>query len=70
MTAVAQTKNEKLQGDLEDSFSETLIASGLIDDSALARARRAAARRGARLDRVLVELGLIEEERLGRFVAD
>ncbi|WP_198030114.1 GspE/PulE family protein [Bradyrhizobium sp. Tv2a-2] len=44
-----------------DAFSECLLAQGLIDAGAVARARRAAEATAERLDHVLVKLGLIAE---------
>ena len=54
----------------EEDLADALLEARLIEPAALERARRASARGEARLERAIVELGLIEEERLGRFLAD
>ncbi|MEM1159384.1 MAG: GspE/PulE family protein [Pseudomonadota bacterium] len=51
-------------------WSTALLDAGLVDDLSLHRARRAAEQGGTRLDAALLELGLLDEDRLIRFFCD
>ncbi len=51
-------------------LSESLVASGVIDQRTLDRARRVASDTGGRLDRVLTQLGMISERSLAEAMAD
>ena len=53
-----------------DDWGEALVEVGLLDQLSLSRARRAAAEGTARLDQVLLELGLIDEDSLLAFLAE
>ncbi|MEM7426934.1 MAG: GspE/PulE family protein [Pseudomonadota bacterium] len=55
---------------LARELGETLLASGLLDESALDRALRAEERTGERFDTVLVRLGLVSEADLTNALAE
>ncbi len=57
-------------GPLEDKLSERLVASGMVDAAALARARHLAARDGERLWRIAPRLGLVAEDTMAALLGE
>src|SRR5262245_27491460 len=71
MAAAAQSLAVAASAD--DAFAtalgDLLVEQGLLDTASLDRGRRVASENGARLDRVLPQLGLVSERALGEAIA-
>src|SRR5579863_2180529 len=61
--------NADQTADAVTRLGATLVESGALDARTLERARRVAAETGARLDRVLTQLGLVSERSLAEALA-
>jgi general secretion pathway protein E len=68
--AVATAANRTTVETIANDLGPALVGVGLIDQRSLDRAERVAAEAGARLDRVLTQLGMIGERSIAEALAD